>query len=225
MHLQVEFSLFCASSQCGSSSLSIILVAISSGTTIDTKLGISSVVISCPVLTLSPIHSIMVVTSPIGENAPPLLAAITITLEKIQRSFCFFKRQPTIVTIIIVVVRLSRTADMKKVTNAIIQSSFLFFLAVMVSVMMLNPPYRSITSTMVIALMRKIRISHVSPSCSSTLAFTSVSPDMVAYIAQSSPHIISANVPLLVCRGCSQVIRRYPTTNIAMRRAVISYKM
>ena len=40
--------------------------------------GIMSNLISCTVVTFSPIHNIVVVTSPIGDHAPPALAAMII---------------------------------------------------------------------------------------------------------------------------------------------------
>ena len=54
----------------------------------DTRAGRNSLATSRPEVTLPRIQSMMVVTSPMGEKAPPLLAAMTITLAKIHRSFC-----------------------------------------------------------------------------------------------------------------------------------------
>ena len=48
------------------------------GTTIQTKEGISRFMMSLAVVTLFPIQSMVVVTSPMGDQAPPALAAITI---------------------------------------------------------------------------------------------------------------------------------------------------
>ena len=62
-----------------SSPLSI-LVARSIGTIIDIKPGINREDIRGPVVILPFIQSIIVVTSPIGDHAPPLLAAIIIIL-------------------------------------------------------------------------------------------------------------------------------------------------
>ena len=62
-----------------------------------------------------------------------------------------------------VVVMLSSTADMKKVIVASSQSSRRLSRVRMRSVMTLNPPWTSISSTMVMAPIRKTRISHVSP--------------------------------------------------------------
>ena len=55
------------------------LEAIKVGTIIQKRDGISRYPKRCGVDTLSAIHSIVVVTSPIGEKAPPALAAIIIS--------------------------------------------------------------------------------------------------------------------------------------------------
>ena len=60
----------------------------------------------------------MVVMSPIGDHAPPLLAASTITQAKSQRSFWLDSNRLSIMTIMIVVVMLSRIDDMKNATSA-----------------------------------------------------------------------------------------------------------
>ena len=68
-----------------------------------------------------------------------------------------------------VVVMLSSTADMKKVIVASSQSSRRLSRVRMRSVMTLNPPWTSISSTMVMAPIRKTRISHVSPKAAEQL--------------------------------------------------------
>lgn len=50
-------------------------------------LGRNNVFMMLPEEMFSFIHNIMVVTSPIGVQAPPALAAMIIMLPKIQRSF------------------------------------------------------------------------------------------------------------------------------------------
>ena len=61
----------------------------------------------------------MVVTSPMGDQAPPLFAAMTITLaKKIHRSFLLAINRRSSMTMMIVVVMLSSAADMKKVMIA-----------------------------------------------------------------------------------------------------------
>ena len=59
----------------GSSPFSIYCI-IKAGTIIDTSEGTISSLITPAVVMAPEIHSIMVVTSPMGENAPPELAAI-----------------------------------------------------------------------------------------------------------------------------------------------------
>ena len=98
-----------------------------------TPLMIASAVI-CP-----PIQSIVVVTSPMGDHAPPALAAITMIPAKNQRS----SLRPNIfrltAIITIVVVRLSSTALRKNVTKPIIHNRVVIFVVLILSVMTLKP--------------------------------------------------------------------------------------
>ena len=83
---------------------------------------IIEVAVICP-----PIHNMVVVTSPIGDQAPPELAAITTRAANISRSSLsaiIFRNSETRT---MVVVRLSRTADKKNVMNPISQTSFFLF--------------------------------------------------------------------------------------------------
>ena len=57
------------------------------GMTSDTRQGSRRLSMSLADETLPFIQSMIVVTSPMGDHAPPLLAAMTIRLAKIQRSF------------------------------------------------------------------------------------------------------------------------------------------
>ena len=50
-------------------------LAISVGTTIQTTEGINKYLINSGVVTFLPIHSMVVVTSPMGDQAPPAFAA------------------------------------------------------------------------------------------------------------------------------------------------------
>lgn len=68
------------SSTGAASSLRIYRMAIAVGMTTETIHGTKSVPISAAEVTLPRIHSMIVVTSPIGDQAPPLLAAMTIRL-------------------------------------------------------------------------------------------------------------------------------------------------
>ena len=63
------------------------LEAIKVGTTIHTMDGKSKYPNRCPVVTLLAIHNMVVVTSPIGEKAPPALAATTISPANQSRIF------------------------------------------------------------------------------------------------------------------------------------------
>ena len=74
-----------------------------------------------------PIHSIVVVTSPMGDQAPPAFAAITTIPTKYLRVSLLLINLRNRVTITIAVVKLSNTADIKKVIKPTIQSSLITF--------------------------------------------------------------------------------------------------
>ena len=137
-------------------------VKIISGTNIATKLGINKVVIIVIVLNCPPIHNIVVVTSPIGDQAPPAFAATTTIPAKNQRSYLssisFLKRE----IITIEVVKLSRAAEKKKVKTLIIHSNLTFLVVVILSVIIAKPSWASTNSTMVIAPKRKNKILEIS---------------------------------------------------------------
>ena len=86
-----------------------------------------------------PIQSMVVVTSPIGDQAPPALAAmITIPAKNFRWSefeIIFQSKE----TITIEVVRLSRTAERKKANKPIVQSKVTDFLLEIWSVIILKP--------------------------------------------------------------------------------------
>ena len=82
----------------------------------------------------------MVVMSPMGLQAPPALAASTMTQAKIQRSFWSRSMRLSIITIIMVVVMLSRMLDMKKATSTRIHISFRLSEAWMCFTMIWKPP-------------------------------------------------------------------------------------
>ena len=75
-----------------------------------------------------------------GDQAPPLFAAMTITLAKIHRSFLLAINRRSSMTMMIVVVMLSSAADMKKVMIASSHISLRLLRVVMWSVMTLKPP-------------------------------------------------------------------------------------
>ena len=108
----------------------------------------------------------MVVTSPMGDQAPPVLAAMTTILAYIQRSRCSLMSLRSSMTMTMVVVRLSSTADRKNAMMQIIHNSLRFWRVVIRSVMMENPPCTSMSSTMVMAPTRKKRVEDISPMCS-----------------------------------------------------------
>ena len=103
----------------------------------------------------------MVVTSPIGDHAPPALAArITIPANN-QRSFLstnFLSKA----AITMEVVKLSKTAEKKKVNILNIQSNLTRFVVVILSVMTAKPSCASMSSTIVIAPNKKKSISAIS---------------------------------------------------------------
>jgi hypothetical protein len=86
-----------------------------------------------------PIQSIVVVTSPIGDHAPPALAAITIIPPKNKRMSLFGTSFRISDTITMEVVRLSSNADKKKVTQQTTHSKVFGFFVLMRSVIILNP--------------------------------------------------------------------------------------
>src|SRR3990170_983075 len=100
----------------------------------NSKFLITSGAVICP-----PIQSIVVVTSPIGDQAPPALAAMIINPTKnnlISRLGMSFRIKDTIT---MVVVRLSKTADRKKVIQQTIHNNFLGSRVLIISVINLKP--------------------------------------------------------------------------------------
>ena len=64
------------------------------------------------------------------------------------------------------VVRLSNKADRKKVIKVNAHNKCAFFVTLILSVIIVNPPCASINSTMAMAPKRKNMISEISPICS-----------------------------------------------------------
>ena len=102
-----------------------------------------------------PIQSIVVVTSPIADQAPPALAAITIIAAKNRRSLWSPSSFLISEIMTIVVVKLSSTALRKKVTKPTSHIRVACFLVRMSEVMTSKPLWASITSTIVMAPIRK----------------------------------------------------------------------
>ena len=131
------------------------------------------------------------VTSPIGDHAPPALAAITISEAYQMRSFWSGISLRTIVIRIIVVVRLSMIADKKNAIRPIIHSSFTLLLVRIIRLIISKPRCISITSTMVIAPIKKKRISAVSAKlCCRAASIAEALPSGVLLTGKSSPFII-----------------------------------
>ena len=136
---------------------------INRGTSRQTRLGINSPTITPEAVIWLPIQSMVVVTSPIGDQAPPALAAITTTPTNNQRSGRPRISLRSSETMTMVVVRLSSAADRKKVRKPMIHSRCTRFRVWIRSVMTLKPSCESMSSTMVMAPSRKNRISEISP--------------------------------------------------------------
>ena len=136
--------------------------ATNKGTIKHTVAGINTYSTNLAAVTLPFTQSIVVVTSPIGDQAPPALAAITMREAYHIRSFCSGIILRRMVIRIIVVVRLSIIADRKKPITPIIQRSFTLLLVRINRLMISNPRCISMISTMVIAPIKKKSISEVS---------------------------------------------------------------
>src|ERR1044072_6101077 len=107
----------------------------SNGTSIHTRLGIKRDAMTDDAVICPPIQSMVVVTSPIGDHAPPAFAAMmtsTMYFNRMGGSETNFLRSETIT---IVVVRLSRIADRKNVNTQTMMSSVDAFLVLSRAVM------------------------------------------------------------------------------------------
>ena len=101
--------------------------------------GIKRYLIKSPVVTLSPIHSMVVVTSPIGDQAPPALAAIIISPANHAR---VFRSKITFCRMVIktmVAVRLSIIADKIKARMAKIHNKPFFWVVLIKFLIVKNP--------------------------------------------------------------------------------------
>ena len=136
------------------------------GINVHTILGINTFAIMPVAVICPPIHSMVVVTSPTGDQAPPALAAITIRPAKYHRIFWSSMIFDTSDTITMVVVKLSSNDERKKVIMVIMASSLLAFLVWILSVITRKPSCASISSTIAIAPIKKNKISAISAKCS-----------------------------------------------------------
>ena len=108
----------------------------------------------------------MVVTSPMGLQAPPALAAMITMPAKVQRSLRSRISLRSSALITMAVVMLSSAALRKKAMMLSIHSSDTLLVPVMRSVITRKPSCTSISSTTVMAPIRKKRIPAMSPRCS-----------------------------------------------------------
>ncbi|MGY3459863.1 hypothetical protein ACVWW5_005313 [Bradyrhizobium sp. LM3.4] len=115
-----------------------------------------------------PIHSMVVVTSPITVHAPPAFAAMTMREANSRRSSRLAISRWISETMTMVVVRLSRIALRKKVTKPISHIRRIWLVVLMREVMTSKPSWASMTSTMVIAPIRKNTICAVEATDSSS---------------------------------------------------------
>src|SRR5690606_22839604 len=195
--------------------------------------------IKAPAVTFFAIQSIVVVTSPIGDHAPPAFVAITTSAAyQILSSLLWISFLKSVINTI-VAVRLSIIAESKKPIIPIVHNNFRLLLVLTTLLSTSKPRCKSIISTIVIAPIKKIRISAVLPkwwskvpsnpsiavsppdkklnACSS-LFITSNQPLVkpIAKTAQIKDAIISAGTVLSNFKGCSKVMERYPITKIKM---------
>ena len=101
-------------------------LAIVVGIIIQIKEGMMSSLIKLTVVTFSPIHSMVVVTSPMGDHAPPAFAAMIISPANQTLSLFSAINFLRIVINTIVAVRLSMMADKIKAKIHMIHNSDLF---------------------------------------------------------------------------------------------------
>ena len=107
-----------------------------------------------------------------------------------------------------VVVMLSNAADITNVMPASSHTKAVLLCVVICRVMMSKPPCRSIKSTIVMAPIRKTRISQAEPKAE-VISAPTVSEDCPAKrmnIDHSAPHIRSAIADLLMRIHCSEAI-------------------
>ena len=108
-----------------------------------------------------PIQSMVVVTSPMGDHAPPAFAAITIIPAKNNLSSRLSRSLRTKEIITIVVVKLSKIELRKKATQQIIHSNIGKLCVLILAVTTSKPWCASTTSTMAMAAIKKKTICAV----------------------------------------------------------------
>ncbi len=169
-----------------------------------------------------PIHSMVVVTSPMGDQAPPALAAMTMRPAKIKRSSRLCSSFLVNDTMTMVVVRLSKMALKKKLTPATTHSKVANLVVLMREVTTSKPLWASTTSTMVMAPIKKNTICAVLMRVSdSSWLMVAASLETTAYTAHIKPAPSKAEADLLTLMGCSNAIAAYVRTNRRMSKVFI----
>ena len=164
-----------------------------------------------PAAVITPLfHSMMVVTSPMGENAPPELAAMTTSEAYMMRSLWSLTSLRRIIIITMLVVRLSSMAERKNVMKAIRHSSVRLLLVFIMPLTKLKPPFWSTSSTIVMAPMRKNRVVDVLPRCFSITSLT----------ADATP---SPSGSGMYCPGFSMNIVQHATNMSSAMAALLTF--
>mmetsp|Transcript_22082 Transcript_22082/g.55359 ORF Transcript_22082/g.55359 Transcript_22082/m.55359 type:complete len:209 (-) Transcript_22082:624-1250(-) len=152
----------------GSESLNL-KASIPTATAVQTMEGRKTFATRGATVTCPPIQSMVVVTSPIGLQAPPALAAITTIPPSVMR----VSRSESATSLVrsehmtMVVVRLSKTAERKKERPAVMTRSSCFDVVWILSVTMEKPLWASTVSTMLMAPTKKKTIWAISAKLSS----------------------------------------------------------
>ena len=153
----------------------------------------------------------VVVTSPIGDHAPPAFAAIITNDAKYNRSSCEATNLRIIVIITIVVVKLSKMADKKKAKREIMTNKEYFEVAFIRSERILNPWCKSMSSTIVIAPIKNNNISAILLKLCESPFSNEVPPSRgrseMAIILQHTTPAIRAGTDLSNFNGCSNIIK------------------
>ena len=208
-----------------------------SGTRVQTREGSRADRTMAPALSWPPIHSMVVVTSPMGDQAPPALAAITTRPAKMSWSSARASSLRNREIITMVVVRLSSAADRKNVNRPISHSRVDCLRVLIRSVTTENPRCASISSTITMAPIRKNRISAISlrwwrssvgtqsVACCAvpcTISFSGASSGPAnASRVQHSTAVRMAVADLSTLIACSKAMHTYPSTNTSATAANI----
>lgn len=187
----------------------IVNVRKTSGTSRQKKLGRNEDLIIDKLVIWLPIQSMVVVTSPIGDHAPPAFTAMMTSPANTSRSSRFGNIFDKREIMTIVVVRLSKIADRKKLTNPTIHSNVRFLFPRKNAATQSNPSCASMISTIVIAPMRKNRMPAISAtfSISSVLTILLSDGSSMHRVQQTTP-VRMAVAALFTCNTFSSAIRQ-----------------